>query len=165
MSDAPSVQENDAAQRLLKILVQFRRMRFNSKEVSPKRPDHLQLKHSEVMLLFALADTAEQNPGGLRVSELSALLRVKPPTVTPLLRNLEQKGMIARAADVNDRRSAYILLTQKGFQFAGACNAHMKEKIVQIVTALGVEKSSQFADLFEDVLAALRHQEKEQNTP
>ena len=51
---------------------------------------------------------------GLRGGELAARLGVEPPTVTKMLRRLENCGFLERRQDVNDARSFQVFLTEKG---------------------------------------------------
>lgn len=46
--------------------------------------------------------------------ELVALTHLKPPTVSVLLRRMEEEGYITRATDPRDRRAVSVSLTEKG---------------------------------------------------
>jgi DNA-binding MarR family transcriptional regulator len=52
--------------------------------------------------------------GPLTPSELAARERVQRPTVTRVVYRLEQAGLVSRAADPTDRRSALITVTPEG---------------------------------------------------
>lgn len=43
--------------------------------------------------------------------------RLKPPTVSVLLRRMEEEGYVTRVTDENDRRAVRVALTQKGIDF------------------------------------------------
>ncbi len=49
--------------------------------------------------------------------ELVRITRLKPPSVSVLLRRMEEEGYISRVADKNDRRAVRVTLTQKGHDF------------------------------------------------
>ena len=51
---------------------------------------------------------------GLRGGELAARLRVEPPTVTKMLRRLENCGLVERRRDTGDARSFRVYLTEAG---------------------------------------------------
>jgi DNA-binding MarR family transcriptional regulator len=51
---------------------------------------------------------------GLRGGELAACLGVEPPTVTKMLRRLENRGLLTRHQDPEDARSFRIYLTEEG---------------------------------------------------
>ena len=49
--------------------------------------------------------------------ELVQLTRLKPPSVSILLRRMEEQGYILRVTDESDRRAVRVALTQKGRDF------------------------------------------------
>lgn len=51
---------------------------------------------------------------GLRIGDLAARLRVEPPTVTKMLRRLENCGLVERRQDPGDARSVRVYLTEQG---------------------------------------------------
>ncbi len=51
---------------------------------------------------------------GLRGGELAARLGVEPPTVTKMLRRLENCGLVGRRQDPDDARSFRVFLTEEG---------------------------------------------------
>src|SRR3974390_2676401 len=53
-------------------------------------------------------------PGSPPLGELAALEQVQPPTMTRIVANLADAGMVTREADANDRRSARVRLTPAG---------------------------------------------------
>ena len=55
-----------------------------------------------------------ENHGPLTPSRLAELERVKRPTATRVLRRLEEEGLIERAADPSDGRSAVVGITRPG---------------------------------------------------
>lgn len=55
--------------------------------------------------------------GGPRtLGELASIEQVRPPTMTHLVRGLEQQGLVRRESDDDDKRVARISATQKGRQ-------------------------------------------------
>jgi DNA-binding MarR family transcriptional regulator len=52
--------------------------------------------------------------GNPTLGELAALEQVQPPTMTRIVANLADAGMVTREADANDRRSARVRLTPAG---------------------------------------------------
>ena len=55
-----------------------------------------------------------ENRGPLTPSELAEFERIKRPTATRVLRRLEDDGLIERAADPSDGRSALVAVTRDG---------------------------------------------------
>jgi DNA-binding MarR family transcriptional regulator len=52
--------------------------------------------------------------GNPTLGELAALEQVQPPTMTRIVANLADAGMVTRVADENDRRSARVHTTAAG---------------------------------------------------
>ncbi|TAM89350.1 MAG: MarR family transcriptional regulator [Jatrophihabitans sp.] len=67
------------------------------------------LPMAQVELLQRLADEP-----GLRVSDLAARHRLAPNTVSNLVQQLVQSGLVVRTADPGDRRAVVITLTRAG---------------------------------------------------
>ena len=63
--------------------------------------------------LTAALATVERH-GPLTPSELAARERVQRPTITRVVCRLEEAGLVTRAADPTDRRSALITITPAG---------------------------------------------------
>ena len=69
----------------------------------------LGLTHPQYLVMVALW----QNKS-LSVKEISALLQVESPSVSPVLKRLESAGLIERHRDVSDERSVRLTLTVRG---------------------------------------------------
>lgn len=52
--------------------------------------------------------------GPMSAGELAACERVQPPSMTKVLANLEERGLVAREVHPTDRRQAIIAITQAG---------------------------------------------------
>lgn len=63
--------------------------------------------------LTAALATVERH-GPLTPSELASRERIQRPTVTRILARLEEQGLIERTADLYDRRSSLVAVTQAG---------------------------------------------------
>ena len=53
-------------------------------------------------------------PGGADLAELSARLALDPGTLSPLLKRLEQAGLVSRSRNVTDERALDVALTAAG---------------------------------------------------
>ena len=63
--------------------------------------------------LTAALSTVELH-GPLTPSELATRERIQRPTATRILSRLEEQGLIVRTADLYDRRSSLVAVTDKG---------------------------------------------------
>ena len=73
------------------------------------------LSVAQLELLSALADHPGARPG-----QLARLLRLAPSSVTTLLNGLRDGGLITRTGGDQDRRTALLLLTQRGRATVGS---------------------------------------------
>ncbi len=55
--------------------------------------------------------------GSMGQLEIVALTRLKPPTVSTLLRRMEAEGYVTRVADEKDKRAIRVALSEKGREF------------------------------------------------
>ena len=70
----------------------------------------LGLTHPQYLVMVALWGQA----GPICVKDLSTLLKLEPPSLSPLLKRLEAAGLIDRRRDPTDERSLLITLTPPG---------------------------------------------------
>lgn len=63
---------------------------------------------------FDVLATLERHPGGLTMTRLSEALMVSNGNVTGVVARLIEDGLLSRAIDKADRRSATVRLTRKG---------------------------------------------------
>lgn len=156
MSEAEIISES-----LIKAFIQFKKLRMNESSMNQESKHSCHdLKHSEMMILYELKEVQKQYPEGISVSSISQLLCVKPPTITPVITSLEQKGMIERSMDSNDRRIIRVKMTEAGNQFIEDKKQQMVTKIKGLVEHLGEEKSTILADLFNEVFFYFINQEQ-----
>lgn len=84
--------------------------------------------------------------GELTLSELSAVERVKPPTMTRLVASLEEVGLVSRTVDDLDRRVARIAATPAG-----------RELLTRSRSRKDAFLAERLGSLSDDDRAALRH--------
>lgn len=88
---------------------------------------------------------------GLRGGELASRLGVEPPTVTKMLRRLENCGLLARRQDTEDARSFRVFLTEEGRSLEGPvthCWGRIEEKTL---SGLDEEEREQLHRLLQKV--------------
>lgn len=151
------------AQKLLYSILQFSKGKW-------KQHKPLGRNHNEIMVLGCLLhgmhpgeqlnwqdnppdfnDTIQSNHPGMKVSEISALLRVKSPTITPVIRGLEDEGLVKRTMDPEDRRAVRITITEAGREVIRAAHEERMEIFNRLVKHLGEEDSTQLAELLTKV--------------
>ena len=69
----------------------------------------LGLTHPQYLTMLAL-----WQHGTLSVKALGALLHLEPATISPLVKRLEQSGLVTRTRSSSDERSIDVVLTSEG---------------------------------------------------
>ncbi|MCS3797053.1 MarR family winged helix-turn-helix transcriptional regulator [Niastella sp. OAS944] len=71
--------------------------------------ENLDLTYPQYLVMLVLWEEQEQT-----VNQLGEQLKLDSGTLTPLLKRMEQKGLVARTRDTGDERVVNITLTQEG---------------------------------------------------
>ncbi|PYE50850.1 MarR family transcriptional regulator [Paenibacillus barcinonensis] len=151
------------AQKLLYSIMQFNKGKWRQHKPHGRN-------HNEIMVLACLLHGAHpgermdwrdnppdfeshlnQEHPGLKVSEISALLRVKSPTITPVIRGLEDEGLVERTMDPEDRRAVRITITDAGRAIIRAAHEERMATFNRLVEHLGEADSLQLAELLSKV--------------
>lgn len=136
--------ESATAQKLLQVFMQFRKAGWHDKKNRRYNP-------SEFKVLAAIEQGANKKQREMKVSEISQLLKVTPPTVTQIINTLEKDGLIERRIDPNDRRVVKIKLSPKGMEVARKAREAFTETLLGLIDYLGEEESEQLAELLTKV--------------
>src|SRR5690606_6603936 len=86
-------------------------------------------------VLRALFDSAP-----MRASGLSRATLVSGPSLTRILRSLEERGLIRREIDARDARAASIAITRAGRALVGRVGPHSETRYAGIAALLGEER-------------------------
>jgi len=86
--------------------------RFRGAKLPP--PMKKKMRPSDIMLLMSLKDLEEKCGAAVRVSALGKILHLAPSTISLMLKEVEQAGLVERYADPADKRRVYVRATQKG---------------------------------------------------
>ncbi len=114
-----------------------------------RRAGTMGIKHSEFGLLMMICHHSGED--GIKVSEISNLMKVTSPTVTQSVTALEARGLVRRRMDPFDRRIIKVSLTDKGREMARQAQQDMIDAFSTVVMQLGDEKSEQLAELLEQM--------------
>ena len=87
--------------------------------------ENLRTGHDSTLPRFDVLATLNRYPGGLRMSELSAHLKVSNGNVTGIVERLVGEGLAERASVEGDRRAMRVRLTEAGrARFSRMAAAH-----------------------------------------
>jgi len=149
------VGETPKTQRLMEVFNRFRRAGWH-------KPPLEGLKPSEVKVLFFIHRGSRNDPRGVMISAISSMMEVTSPTVTPLVRSLEKRGLVVRYTDEEDRRAVRIKLTEQGEAVTRKAHEAYTRRFTGLINYLGEEKSGQLAELLEQVYEYLDQQHRSQ---
>jgi DNA-binding MarR family transcriptional regulator len=76
---------------------------------------------------------------GIRLAEISGILSVEAPLVTTLTDQLEQKGLVARSDDPQDRRAKLLTLTERGKEIVPKIEKEASKKIFGLMRDVSEE--------------------------
>ena len=93
--------------------------------------------------------------GGATPGALSGYFGVRTPTTLASLRNLEEKRLIRRSDDANDRRKSIYRLTSKGELLEAQVRAAFLDVERQALAPLSDEEVAQFRHLVGQIRASL----------
>lgn len=87
--------------------------------------DKLRREHNTTLPRFDVMSALSRHPDGLKMSQLSGVLRVSNGNVTGIADRLSDEGLVERVAVPGDRRAIVLRLTQAGIaEFATQADAH-----------------------------------------
>lgn len=100
-------------------------------------------------VLRALHRAEKEGLRGLRLTDLSERLLVRPPSVTGVIDRLERLGLVARSASSTDLRSKRVSLTPTGRELMEGVLAGHAAQIRAVMGGLSVQEQGQFLRLLE----------------
>ncbi len=123
--------------------------------VSLYRPllEPLGLTHPQYLVMVTLWGTE----GSVSVKQLSSLLKLDPPSLSPVLKRLQNAGLVERQRDPSDERSVQISLTERGRDL----RARAVGVPTAIIARLGmtIAELESLQDILNDVIARVKAQD------
>ena len=104
----------------------------------------------------ALWRAEREGSGGLRMSELSDRLLVRPPSVTGVVDRLEREGLVARDAAADDLRAKRVRLTPKGRRLVEQVLAVHAGQIDRVMDGLDSDEQAAFHKLLDRMCGHLQ---------
>lgn len=101
-------------------------------------------------VLRVLAETSE-----LEVTELAQRSFILPPSLSRILQNLENRGLLQRTVVKEDQRRALISITPQGRRLFQIVAPHSEDHYQEIAAAVGDEKLALLYDLLDELESSL----------
>jgi len=79
-------------------------------------------------------------------TSIAEIGQLRAPSVTRILRELEDRGLIERAADENDRRRALVVLSKEGQEMVNASAQRMLYIMSEYSNRFGAQRLEQLTD-------------------
>lgn len=96
--------------------------------------------------------------GGIIVSDLAKSLRVSSPAASRMLRNMEEKGLIRREVDKNNRRNTYVYLTDKGLESREMAAKAMDDFTERVMKRMGDENVEMLISLIQKMTSIMEEE-------
>ncbi|MBU3803826.1 MAG: MarR family transcriptional regulator [Candidatus Cellulosilyticum pullistercoris] len=97
------------------------------------------------------------------VSTIAEHLKVTPSAISRMLKGLEERELIVREIDKNDRRNTYVTLTEKGEVITKEVEAAINEFTQSIILAMGEEDSKTLIKLFNKLVDVMEAEVKQRS--
>lgn len=98
---------------------------------------------------------------GVYVSTIAEQVRVTPSAISRMLKGLEERELIERKVDKNDRRNTYVTLTKKGEEVTQKIEDQMNEFTQNVMLTIGEEDSKTLVKLFNKLVDAMEVEVKQ----
>ncbi len=106
---------------------------------------------SETGVLWAIAQISYAAPQTelFSLGELNKRLNYTRPNLSQTINKLQDKGIVERTVQENDRRATAIFLTEKGKELMQKKQRAVIEKFERVLSDIGEENTERFLELFE----------------
>ena len=101
------LEEKEASIRLMEQFTQINRCLHRRRKV------HGGLRFGEIGVLRCIRRHADPVTGEIKPSQISQLMGLRQPSITPALRSLEEQGYVRRRTGEKDRREVFYSLTER----------------------------------------------------
>lgn len=123
--------------------------------------ENLRREHNTTLPRFDVMSALSRHPEGLKMSQLSGVLRVSNGNVTGIADRLGEEGLVERIAVPGDRRATILRLTKSGETvFAGQAQAH-EDWIDDMLAGVSPADARAMAARLQAFAAASEKEEKE----
>lgn len=115
--------------------------------------DKLRREHNTTLPRFDVMAALSQHPDGLKMSQLSGVLRVSNGNVTGIADRLSEEGLVERVAVPGDRRATVLRLTEEGQREFGAQAQAHEDWINEMLSAVTPDEARRMAERLKEFAA------------
>jgi DNA-binding MarR family transcriptional regulator len=147
-ADAPVHYGDELLDELDDVMVRMGRL-MSSRHVGPDCcPESLTM--SQALLLRALGQH-----GATKMSDIAALLAVKPPAASAAIAQLERVGYVERAIDPDDRRVTLVHVTEEGTAALHIAETSRREAMSRYLSVLSEEDILSLIRIHKTLISAM----------
>ena len=130
-----------------------------SRRIEAELRENLRCEFATTLPRFDVMAVLTRSEGGLKMSELSGVLRVSNGNVTGIVDRLVADGTVVRKAVPGDRRASLVCLTRKGrAEFCRQAEAH-EGWVDQLLRGFSASEAEAVSNRFADVIQVSMEQE------
>lgn len=126
-----------------------------TRKVEAELRERLRLDHATTLPRFDVMAALDRHPDGLRMSDLSGVLRVSNGNVTGIVDRLAEEGLVERVPVPGDRRAMLARLTARGRAVFAEQAAQHEAWIDAMFSELGAEEARHYAARLKALAAVL----------
>lgn len=131
------------------------RLLKTTKAIETELRSNLRQEFSSTLPRFDVMAALSRHPDGLKMTQLSEVLRVSNGNVTGIVDRLAEEGLVERIAVEGDRRASRVRLTDRGAKdFAIQAAAH-EGWIDQLLQPIDAKDSARLTAQLEDLINTL----------
>jgi len=122
-----------------------------------QKPRHIGFEpvNSRVMILAHLMKT--ENP---RMGDLAAVMGITVPSLTGMIKKMEEERLLERQPDPSDRRVVRVHLSEAGKRTIEGLYAEKRQKWAQMMSPLSNEETQRLGSLLDEMCELLRKTQK-----
>lgn len=122
----------------------------------PQHQDQMTLTQLETRVVYIISKYNKKSGSKASVSIIKSKLNVSSPTISQVIRNLVEKGLVEKVQDEKDKRVTRLILSKKGIETLSVAFHNVENEFVKIANHLGDEKSDQFIAIMTDIVDYLK---------
>ena len=110
-----------------------------------------ELSRAEAIIVHNLGMTDRKESSGLKMSSLAKVLCVSMPSLSRMVKGLEERELVKRVCDISDRRNTYVVLTDEGKSLYEKTDGIMTDFIESVYHRVGEKKLTELAKLMNEM--------------
>lgn len=120
---------------------------FSAKRLTeslPKLPEGMKVSHNRILEIIGIAQQEERL---LKISELAKEMNVTKPSITRLVNELEEKGLVVKKDDQNDSRASRLYLSHKGKEYVETYIQNFHKQWAENLSDLDLDDARNFMEI------------------